>query len=354
MTNCFYFKIILVFVVICAIISENEMYLLNLPEGTTCQNGINNSPDYVCKLINNCSTVEGDIRAGKYPAICSFIGNDPVVCCSPSTSGGTASEGPPAILRPVAKSYSAPEMCRQYSELLKFKYDSVHSSVETNFTTSEPKYLNALNCLNNNNELLTQRIVGGNVAKPGEFPYMVLLGYGGRVNEEKLWGCGGSLISNRWILSAAHCVINSGRTVSWARLGDLKIESDTENKNSRDYQIVDYVVYPEYNRSYVYHDVALFRLQKDVEFSDYIRPVCLNTNRLLHLTTASIIGWGMIRSNGPTSPDLLRADISLITIERCQKSYPPNLYARAVHGIFDDSMICAGDSKEGKDTCSVS
>lgn len=58
--------------------------------------------------------------------------------------------------------------------------------------------------------------------------------------------------------------------------------------------------------------------------------------------------------DGPTSPDLLRADVRLITIEQCQNSYPPNLYPKAIHGIFDNSMLCAGDFDEGMDTCSVS
>lgn len=58
--------------------------------------------------------------------------------------------------------------------------------------------------------------------------------------------------------------------------------------------------------------------------------------------------------DGSTSPDLLRADLRPITIQQCQGSYPPNLYPRVIHGLFDDSMMCAGDYVEGKDTCSVS
>lgn len=48
-----------------------------------CQKGEGNSPDYVCKLPENCSSLEQDIKRQKFPPVCSFIGNKPVVCCSP-------------------------------------------------------------------------------------------------------------------------------------------------------------------------------------------------------------------------------------------------------------------------------
>lgn len=80
------------------------------PIGARCQNG---SLDHVCKLLDNCSMVEEDIKQAHYPLICSFVGNDPVVCCSPDTSHGAANiSKPPAALKPVKiirNSYSAAE-----------------------------------------------------------------------------------------------------------------------------------------------------------------------------------------------------------------------------------------------------
>ena len=49
-----------------------------------------------------------------------------------------------------------------------------------------------------------EHIVGGTVARVGEFPYMALLGY--NVSNEIQYGCGGSVINKWYVLTAAHCV----------------------------------------------------------------------------------------------------------------------------------------------------
>lgn len=56
---------------------------------------------------------------------------------------------------------------------------------------------------------------------------------------------------------------------------------------------------------------------------------------------------------GPTSPELLKVDLRPIPIEQCKYSYPPSLNPRINLGILEDQMICAGDFKDGNDTCTV-
>lgn len=229
-------------------------------------------------------------------------------------------------------------MCRQYSEL-------VYANVPQSSSNAGPPS-KTLNCYN----VLTL-IVGGSKAKPKEFPHMALLGYGAITDEQKSWGCGGSLISNMWILSAAHCTINSGRTVSWARLGDLNIYSEPDDASPIDYEIVERVVHPNYNSTYVYNDIALFRLGEEVKFSAYVRPICLNTVQTFRFKTATAIGWGRTSTNGPISPDLLKVDLSPIPINQCKYSYPQSSNRRINLGIMEESMICAGDIRNGRDTC---
>lgn len=88
-------------------------------------------------------------------------------------------------------------------------------------------------------------------------------------------------------------IFSSGQA-RWVRLGELDLESNTEDARPTDFVIVDRIVHPEYNPPAVYHDIALFRLEEAVKFNDYYRPICLHDgNKLLnrHLIAS---GWGAL------------------------------------------------------------
>lgn len=96
--------------------------------GNVCKEGEGNASDYVCKRPENCSSLERDIRRQNFPPICSFVGNKPVVCCSPAdnnnNSGADNNRYKNGTNRPAAafsfagkptasSSYSATESTRQ-------------------------------------------------------------------------------------------------------------------------------------------------------------------------------------------------------------------------------------------------
>lgn len=80
----------------------------------------------------------------------------------------------------------------------------------------------------------------------------------------------------------------------WARLGDLNYLSNTDNARAKDYKIVERIIHPNYRPPSLYNDIALFRLEKDVVFSAYIRPICLNADNLLKPSSVIATGWGQI------------------------------------------------------------
>jgi len=78
----------------------------------------------------------------------------------------------------------------------------------------------------------------------------------------------------------------------WARLGDLNIISITDNAQPKDYRIVEHVIHPDFKPPSLYNDIALFRLETEVEFNAYVRPICLNTDETIIPEVLIATGWG--------------------------------------------------------------
>lgn len=78
----------------------------------------------------------------------------------------------------------------------------------------------------------------------------------------------------------------------WVRLGDLDYISETDEARPKDYKIVERIVHPNYKPPSLYNDIALFRLERDVEFSAFVRPICLNTDHSLRPPAIIATGWG--------------------------------------------------------------
>ncbi|KAJ8961849.1 hypothetical protein NQ318_021466, partial [Aromia moschata] len=172
-------------------------------------------------------------------------------------------------------------------------------------------------------------IVGGLNSLPNEFPHMAALGYGKESKRE--WLCGGSLISENYVITAAHCL--SSKTlgnIQYVRLGTTNLQ--TETLDSDDYNVIQRIAHPEYKIDEQYNDIALLQLDRPVKFTDSISPICLYPSRNVAGKKLTAIGWGKTEQAG----DLSYAAISKLELPR---------------GIVDDIQICAGSRNEEKDTC---
>ncbi|XP_030377199.1 transmembrane protease serine 9 [Scaptodrosophila lebanonensis] len=191
-----------------------------------------------------------------------------------------------------------------------------------------------------------ERIVGGINASPHEFPWMAVLFKSGKQF------CGGSLITNNHILTAAHCV---ARMTSWdvaaltAHLGDYNIRTDFEVQHvSR--RIKRLVRHKGFEFSTLHNDIAILTLSEPVPFTQEIQPVCLPTSaaqqtRSYSGQVATVAGWGSLRENGPQPSILQKVDIPIWPNLECARKY-----GRAAPGGIIESMICAGQAS--KDSCS--
>lgn len=186
------------------------------------------------------------------------------------------------------------------------------------------------------------RIVGGLEAKPGEIPWQVV--FMQKLN--KMVFCGGSLLSDVWIITAAHCVEGKIGTF-FIRAG----EHDITKKEGResDHNIAEYHIHPHYNSQRILynHDIALLKLKTPVRFSDYALPICLGSkdfteNLLMRARNSLVSGWGRIRYGGIESNTLQKVEVPYVDRTECKGSSTDTI---------SRFMFCAGYNTIRKDSC---
>uniref|UniRef100_A0A3Q3VL96 Peptidase S1 domain-containing protein n=1 Tax=Mola mola TaxID=94237 RepID=A0A3Q3VL96_MOLML len=160
--------------------------------------------------------------------------------------------------------------------------------------------------------------------------------------------CGASIISPNWLVTAAHCVQDDASTrfsqpATWeAYLGlhmQQKIGDAVEKRNLK--QIISH---PNYNSFTFDNDIALMELGAPVNYSDYIRPICLPAPQhdFPSGNTVWITGWGATREGGYAAPVLQKAQVRIINKTVCNNLMGGRLTSR---------MLCAGVLRGGIDAC---
>lgn len=127
------------------------------------------------------------------------------------------------------------------------------------------------------------RIVGGSGVLEGQFPSMVSL-----QTPAQRHFCGGSIISSRWLLTAAHCVFDR-------QLSDILVRSGTiRHNNGGIFNIVIQIrVHDQFvNEVNRYNDIAALQIAGQFGMSQMTRPITLDTSASLGLTGAVVLGWG--------------------------------------------------------------
>lgn len=182
--------------------------------------------------------------------------------------------------------------------ILEFSYSKIFESKKMNFLLLIFAILAAStslvesfqwNSLEENNS--DDRIVGGDTAHRGRFPYMVSLRIRRRLNSVGSWPhvCGGSILSNRWIVSAAQCterqLLNISNVV-------IAVAAHRIHNDGQFYHLERIINHPKYNRTNLHSDISLLRTNRTIKFNFFVNPIPLRKQIVGDGIVSTVSGWG--------------------------------------------------------------
>lgn len=174
----------------------------------------------------------------------------------------------------------------------------------------------------------TGRLVGGTQAARGDFPYVVSISR----NEQHI--CGGFVYNDRWVVTAASCVIDENKADMVVIVGALSLI--TPDPEEQKIEVFSNVTYPGYNRDTKLHDIALIELSRPIVFGPTAASIRYDEiDELNQPWVGAIVGWGATFPGGVPATRLRSApidDFAALCREYGSDEYQPNY------------MICAGSS----------
>ncbi|XP_063322621.1 coagulation factor VII [Pelmatolapia mariae] len=184
------------------------------------------------------------------------------------------------------------------------------------------------------------RVVNGKICPKGHCPWQALL------TENNIFSCGAIVLSDRWILTAAHCVHLKPSTVLHIVVGEHDIREDEKTEQRR--RVLKVVCHEGYNVTSSDSDLALLKLYRPVKLGRHVVPICLParnstfTRTLATIRHSTVSGWGRLAQFGSTARYLQRLQLPRVPVQECRLHTGLNI---------TNNMICAGFKRGGQDAC---
>ncbi|XP_012493436.1 PREDICTED: serine protease 42 [Propithecus coquereli] len=185
------------------------------------------------------------------------------------------------------------------------------------------------------------KIVGGVHAEEGKWPWQVSV----RINGRHI--CGGSLVTSKWVVTSAHCIM--GRFRYSVKMGDRSIH---EKNTSLVVPVKNVIVHPQFATfTTVENDLAILKLLYSVNFTSNIQPICIprETFQVEAGTKCWVTGWGKTKEVENLPAEILQeVEVQVIRYEKCNEMMQKIL--SSARDIVQKGMLC-GYGGKGKDSC---
>ena len=184
-------------------------------------------------------------------------------------------------------------------------------------------------------ENLSKRIINGHEVIKGRYPWFV-----------RLNGCGGSLITDRHVLTSAHCVPQATQASNQVVLG---VHNASDYSTNRPLEVEKFILHEGYKKNVTrYNDIAIIKLKRPIKFSNRLSPICLPDFE----ETDNLFAYGLGRQNQNgqivTAKVLHEVELDRISQEQCSKYFKDsrwNLdYNICTLNDKKNTAICFGDS----------
>ncbi|XP_042268526.1 ovochymase-2-like [Thunnus maccoyii] len=197
------------------------------------------------------------------------------------------------------------------------------------------------------------RVVGGSEATYGSHPWLISL------RNKGSHFCGGAILTNRWIMTAAHCFASiSKEFLSSVTVAVGEFDQRVDDEEEQVFLIKSVSVHEKYHyASPMSYDIALVELDQHIQLGALVQPICLPLpdENIPPETSCIVGGWGRIKERGRLPAVLREVRLDLVDAAKCK--YVLQTVKRAilnqgpVRPQAAMTVLCAGPERGGRDAC---